>query len=80
MADESPAQQDAYALLSTPTLELTEAQIKAVIEDLRKRRFISLSTGKPDKIKQPKNAAVKKTAEEKAAATAALLGQIDWKL
>lgn len=72
-------QQDAYALLSKPTKNLTDAEVTLIIADLRKRRFISLSTGKPDKpVKEAKERkkAVKATDADKKANTAWLLDQL----
>jgi hypothetical protein len=80
MADEPdttlPEGFDAYALLSKPTLDLTDAEVGYVITDLRRRRALYLKTGKPDKPKAEKKAAVKLDADEKARNTAALLAQL----
>lgn len=43
----------AYELLTKPTLELTDAEVKIVVEDLRQRRLAYLKTGKPDKPSKP---------------------------
>lgn len=70
---------DAYALLSKPTLDLTDAEVERIVVDLRKRRELYLSTGKPDKVSKPKAAAcpkTKPTADDKAANTAALLASL----
>jgi len=83
----APPALDAYALLSKPTLQLTDSDVDILVADLRKRRDKYLASGKPD---VPKKAAAavkalaepkaKPTASEKAAATKALLDEIDWKL
>lgn len=73
---ETPEHLDAYALLSRPTLEYTDAEVAAVVADLRRRREAFIKTGKPDKISKPKGATVKADAEEKARNTAALLAQL----
>jgi hypothetical protein len=82
MADvDSPAEPDsepldAYALLSKPTLEISDAQAEIIIEDLRRRRKAYLASGKPDKPKAAKVAAAKLSADEKAANTASILAQL----
>lgn len=77
-------QLDAYALLSKPTLDLTDAEVERIVVDLQERRKLYLATGKPD---APKKAAKEKaapkakaTAEEKARNTALLLGQLKMSL
>lgn len=72
------AKQDAYALLSRPTLELSDQDILDIIENLRARRIRSLTTGKPDKPVAEAKAARKGkvTDEEKAANTARILSQL----
>lgn len=94
VADDTPAsptesdalpQLDAYALLSRPTLDLTDPEVDRIIIDLRARRARHLASGKPDK---PKAEAKAKTpaltkeakADKKAEATASLLADIEWKL
>lgn len=86
-ADEAPAPIDAYALLTKPTLDLSDAEVDIVIADLRTRRAKHLVSGKPDKLPAPPKpkapaltAAAK--AEAKKAATADLLGslELDWKI
>lgn len=77
--DESEPTLSAYDLLSTPTLELTDAQVEAIIVDLRKRRELYIKTGKADKVAKPKEKALPKPkadAEEKARNTALLLAQL----
>lgn len=67
---------DAYSLLSKPTLDLSDAEVDLIIDDLRKRREAYIKTGKPDKPKVVKAAAKKLNADEKARNTAALLAQL----
>ena len=67
---------DAYSLLSKPTLDLTDAEVDLVIEDLRRRRSAYVKDGKVDKPKVVKAAAKKLDADEKARNTAALLAQL----
>lgn len=90
MTDNLPAtaeplsQMDAYALLTKPTLDLTDAEVDIVIADLRARRARHISSGKPDK-PNPKPKALpagakKPSALDKAQATLDVLSDIDWKL
>lgn len=67
---------DAYALLSKPTLEISDDEAMKIIEDLRARRRAYLSTGKLDKPKKEKIAAVKLDKDEKARNTALLMAQL----
>ena len=75
-----PQHLDAYALLSKPTKDLSDAEVLLIIADLRKRRINSLQTGKPDKpaaeAKAKRLPAKKATDAEKKANTAAILGQL----
>ena len=74
---------DAYALLSKPTLDLSDAEVEAVVIDLQKRRELYLKTGKPDAPKPPKEKAPPKgkaSDEEKKRNTALLLGQLKMSL
>lgn len=74
---------DAYALLSRPTLELTDAQVEAIVVDLRKRRELYIKTGKPDRPSKPKaleGPKAKLTAADKAANTALLLERLNLKV
>lgn len=75
---DSPAEAalDAYALLSRPTLDYTDAEVEAVIADLRRRREAFIKTGKVDKPKAEKKATVKLDKDEKARNTALLLAQL----
>lgn len=66
----------AYDLLSKPTLEISDAEAQIIIEDLRRRRRAYLATGKVDKPKKEKVAAVKLDKDEKARNTALLLAQL----
>jgi len=86
ITQETP-QLDAYALLTKPTLDLSDAEVDAIITNLQKRRKVYLDTGKADA--PAKEAAARKalaepkakpTAADKKANTAALLDSIDWKL
>lgn len=75
--DESEATLSAYDLLSTPTLDLSDDQVQAIIIDLRKRRELYIKTGKADKAPKPKaEPKAKATADEKARNTAILLSQL----
>lgn len=76
-------QLDAYALLSKPTLDLTDPEVERIVTDLQARRKLYLSTGKPDapkKAKAPAEPKKKATDEEKARNTALLLGQLKMSL
>lgn len=53
--------EDAYSLLSKPTLELTDAQVAVVVSDLRARRARHVATGKAD---APRKALAKPKAEK----------------
>lgn len=75
--DESEATLSAYDLLSTPTLDLTDAQVEAIVVDLQQRRKLYLTTGKADKAPKPKaEPKAKATADDKARNTAMLLAQL----
>lgn len=76
--NETEAGFDAYALLSKPTLDLTDDEVEAIIADLRRRRELYIKTGKPDKPAKPKavTSKAKATADEKARNTAALLASL----
>lgn len=65
----------AYDLLSKPTLELTDDEIKAICVDLRARRERFLA-GQKDNPPKPKKAEPPKTAEEKAAISENILGDV----
>lgn len=80
MASQPPENLDAYALLSRPTLDLSDAEVEAVVVDLRKRRLLYIQTGKPDKPTKPKEPKAKPTAADKAANTAALLASLNLKV
>ena len=68
MTDETPPPQlDAYALLTKPTLELTDGEVETIIADLRKRRTTYLATNKAD---SPKKEAAAKAALAAPAPTA----------
>lgn len=76
-------QLDAYALLSKPTLDLSDKEVELVVIDLQKRRELYLKTGKPDAPKPPKEKAPPKgkaSEEEKKRNTALLLGQLKMQL
>lgn len=76
MAEDLTDPIDAYSLLSKPTLELTDAEVLIIVEDLRKRREAYIKTGKPDKPKKEKVERKKLDADEKARNTALLLAQL----
>jgi hypothetical protein len=76
VADDLTDPIDAYSLLSKPTLELTDAEVLIVVEDLRKRREAYIKTGKPDKPKAARVASKKLDKDEKARNTALLLAQL----
>lgn len=74
---------DAYALLSKPTLDLTDAEVERIVVDLQARRKLYLATGKPDAPKKARAASEPKkkaTDEEKKRNTALLLGQLKMSL
>lgn len=74
---EPATQLDAYALLSKPTLSLSDAEVEIVIADLRRRREQYLSTGKPDKARKAAKAKADPLSKEaKAQNTANLLAQL----
>lgn len=58
---------NAYDLLTKPTLELTDAEVALVVEDLQKRRRLYVDKGTKD---------APKPAVDKAAATADLLSDL----
>jgi hypothetical protein len=73
----SNANEDAYSLLSRPTLQLTDAQVEKIVIDLRERRAKHIATGKPDKPRaEAKIKAEPLGKESKAANTAALLASL----
>lgn len=75
---EIPPELDAYALLSKPTLDLSDDQVELIVADLRRRRELYIKTGKPDRPAKPKAAPkAKATADDKKANTAALLASLD---
>jgi len=65
---------DAYALLSKPTQELTDAEVEAVFADLRIRRERFLQGVQDKPAAKPKAPA--KTKEEKAAITSGLMDDL----
>lgn len=74
MSTTTPSPADAYALLSKPTLELTDAEVEAICKDLRAKRERFLA-GQKDNAPKPK--AEPKSAEEKAALTQSIAGDIE---
>lgn len=66
---------DAYALLSKPTLELTEAEIEAICKDLRARRERFLA-GQKDNQPKPKKVSEPLTPEAKQQAAAEVLDDV----
>jgi tartrate dehydratase beta subunit/fumarate hydratase class I family protein len=80
MTDAPAPTEDAYSLLTRPTLEITDEQLEIIVANLRARRaaYMAGTADRPDK---PKAAsAAPKTAAEKDALTKALLGELDLKL
>lgn len=76
-ATDLPPALDAYALLSKPTLTLSDKEVEVVVADLRARRARHLATAKPDKPRTEAKAKAEPTSKEaKAANTAALLAQL----
>ena len=75
MAEPSPLPdtRDAFALLSKPTLQLTDEEVTLVCADLRKRREAFLQ-GRADK--PPRKAAPQKSPEEKQALLAGLEAEL----
>lgn len=76
----TPAVEDAYSLLTRPTLEITDAQLVVIVENLRARRkaYMEGTADRPDK---PKAAPAKpKTQSEKDLLTKSLLAVLDFKL
>lgn len=84
MTDQTPAivesePQDAYSLLSKPTLDLTDAEVEIVVSDLRRRRRLFIEQGikdEPVKKAAAKKKALPAAAKDKAANTLALLSQL----
>jgi hypothetical protein len=76
MASELPEDMDAYALLSMPTLDQSDAAAQRIVEDLRRRRHAYVTSGKIDKPAKEKAERVKLSQDEKARNTAALLAQL----
>lgn len=76
MADELTDPIDAYSLLSKPTLDLNDKEVEIIVADLRRRREAYIKTGKVDKPKKERAAAVKLSKDEKARNTALLLSQL----
>lgn len=74
MSTTTPSPADAYALLSKPTLDLSDDEVKAICKDLRARRERFLA-GQKDAAPKPK--AEPKTAEEKAALTQSIATDIE---
>jgi len=66
---------DAYALLSKPTLELSQEEIEAICKDLRARRERFLAGQKDNPPKQPKEK-VEVTDEVKQQNAATLLDEL----
>lgn len=74
MAEDLPM--DAYALLSKPTLDLSDKEIEVICIDLRKRRERFLAGQKDNLPKKPKAAAAPMTDEAKQQAAAEILDGI----
>lgn len=76
---EAEAPQDAYSLLSKPTLDLTDAEVEIVVADLRRRRRLFIEQGikdEPVKKAAAKKKALPAAAKDKAANTLALLASL----
>lgn len=71
---------DAYGLLSKPTLDLSPAEVKLIVADLRERRKRFAATAKPDNPKRERAAKApskaKATAEERKRATEELFANL----
>jgi hypothetical protein len=78
MSTTSPAG-DAYALLSKPTLDLTDDEVEAICKDLRARRERFLA-GQKDTQPKPKKEKVEMTDEMKKQTQADILAELDLKL
>lgn len=78
-ATAEPEQEDAYTLLSRPTLELTDAQIERIVEDLRNKRarFVLDPKKNADRPKAKRAVESKTSKEAKERNTAVLLGQLN---
>lgn len=78
-AVELPAQRDAFALLSKPTLELTDAEIELICADLRRKReqFLQGVQDKPPRAAKAKLPPPDRSSEAVQQRTADLLGEID---
>lgn len=73
---ELPETRDAYALLSKPTLKLTDDEVEVIVADLRKRRQAFLA-GQADKPARKSAARPKEvSAEEKKQLTEQVAAQI----
>lgn len=66
---------NAYELLNTPTAELDDEQIEAIIIDLRQRRLAYVNSNKKDNPKRAK-AKTPATKEEKQANTLSLAAEL----
>lgn len=69
MTDTPAHHEGAYELLSRPTLELSQAEVEAIIVELRKKREWVIANGKPDTT--VKDAKAARTAKPKPADKAA---------
>lgn len=79
MSDAAPEHQDAYALLSKPTLELTDAEVEIIVRDLRAKRLTVLKNPKAadrPKAEAKKAATTKPDKAAREAATADLLADL----
>ena len=75
MSTNQPTAQDAFELLSKPTLDLTDDEIETICKDLRKRRERFLA-GQKDNAPKAKKAAQPATPEAKQQAADEILGEI----
>jgi hypothetical protein len=83
MSEPTEPELDAYALLSKPTLDLSDAEVERIVIDLQQRRKLYLSTGKPDVVKKPAAAKAKTgkaSDDEKKRNTELLLGKLKMSL
>lgn len=73
---ELPQTRDAFALLSKPTLELTDEEITSICADLRRRREQFLQGVQDKPVRKPKEPAPDRSDEAKAARSANLLDDL----
>lgn len=78
--DEGVATTSAYDLLTKPTAEISDADLKLICADLRKRReaYVESKGKRPDRPDKPK--AIKPTDESRKQVTADLIAQLGLQL